>query len=558
MDSRDLAAVFTPVLSDFATLDRDDDGYLTHEEIQAGHPTLSFSQLESIDSDGDSRLALSEVQAPVWSGLVLSVEEGFTTLDANSDGQLILPELQAAFPVASAAFLGHLDGDENGVLTSDEVMVEDAPPPIRVGLLAAVVLLLAFSAFFSASEVAYFSLSPLHIRAIGERPGLLDREASRLLLHPGELLTSILMGNSIVNVLLGVTLALPVEQLFELILPPAFSYLAAVAACTAILVIVGEIVPKLMVVRNNELYARWASFPLRFCSALLLPLRHAVLWLIGFLFRVTGFSDMRPAPFMTDQEFASLLSEGEATGAIEKDEREMIQGILKVSESMVREILIPRPDIVALNQEASVEEALALFIEHEFARIPVYGENLDQITGILYAKDLLSHVDQGNMDVPIKPLLRPAHYVPETMTISDFMKSVQRLRTHLAIVVDEFGGTEGLVTLHDALREIVGELEVEDETEEPAVVQLEKDLYEVDGSFSLDELEALTGVPVNDEEHATVAGFLMEQSDKVLEVGDHIRHEGVRYTVEAVEGKRVSRLQIRIGRRKNKQSGGAA
>jgi len=558
MDSRDLAAVFTPVLSDFATLDRDDDGYHTHEEIQAGHPTLSFSQLESIDSDGDSRLALSEVQAPVWSGLVLSVEEGFTTLDANSDGQLILPELQAAFPVASAAFLGHLDGDENGVLTSDEVMVEDAPPPIRVGLLAAVVLLLAFSAFFSASEVAYFSLSPLHIRAIGERPGLLDREASRLLLHPGELLTSILMGNSIVNVLLGVTLALPVEQLFELILPPAFSYLAAVAACTAILVIVGEIVPKLMVVRNNELYARWASFPLRFCSALLLPLRHAVLWLIGFLFRVTGFSDMRPAPFMTDQEFASLLSEGEATGAIEKDEREMIQGILKVSESMVREILIPRPDIVALNQEASVEEALALFIEHEFARIPVYGENLDQITGILYAKDLLSHVDQGNMDVPIKPLLRPAHYVPETMTISDFMKSVQRLRTHLAIVVDEFGGTEGLVTLHDALREIVGELEVEDETEEPAVVQLEKDLYEVDGSFSLDELEALTGVPVNDEEHATVAGFLMEQSDKVLEVGDHIRHEGVRYTVEAVEGKRVSRLQIRIGRRKNKQSGGAA
>ncbi len=558
MDSRDLAAVFTPVLSDFATLDRDDDGYLTHEEIQAGHPTLSFSQLESIDSDGDSRLALSEVQAPVWSGLVLSVEEGFTTLDANSDGQLILPELQAAFPVASAAFLGHLDGDENGVLTSDEVMVEDAPPPVRVGLLAAVVLLLAFSAFFSASEVAYFSLSPLHIRAIGERPGLLDREASRLLLHPGELLTSILMGNSIVNVLLGVTLALPVEQLFELILPPAFSYLAAVAACTAILVIVGEIVPKLMVVRNNELYARWASFPLRFCSALLLPLRHAVLWLIGFLFRVTGFSDMRPAPFMTDQEFASLLSEGEATGAIEKDEREMIQGILKVSESMVREILIPRPDIVALNQEASVEEALALFIEHEFARIPVYGENLDQITGILYAKDLLSHVDQGNMDVPIKPLLRPAHYVPETMTISDFMKSVQRLRTHLAIVVDEFGGTEGLVTLHDALREIVGELEVEDETEEPAVVQLEKDLYEVDGSFSLDELEALTGVPVNDEEHATVAGFLMEQSDKVLEVGDHIRHEGVRYTVEAVEGKRVSRLQIRIGRRKNKQSGGAA
>lgn len=553
-----MAAAFAPVLTDFAQLDRDGDGLLSHPEIQATHPTLRITQLESIDTDGDGLLSLAELQTTFRLGLLHSAEEDFAEMDGDSDGQLTLSELQGEYPGATAAFLGYLDRDENGVVTVDEMTIELGTSSLHIGLLAAVLLLLALSAFFSASEVAYFSLSPLHIRAIGERPGLLDREASRLLSHPGELLTSILMGNSIVNVLLGVTLALPVEQLFERILPPAFSYLAAVVACTAILVIVGEIVPKLMVVRNNEIYARWASFPLRFCSALLLPLRHAVLWLIGFLFRVTGFSDMRPAPFMTDQEFASLLSEGEATGAIEKDEREMIQGILKVSESMVREILIPRPDIVALNQEASVEEALALFIEHEFARIPVYGENLDQITGILYAKDLLSHVDQGNMDVPIKPLLRPAHYVPETMTISDFMKSVQRLRTHLAIVVDEFGGTEGLVTLHDALREIVGELEVEDETEEPAVVQLEKDLYEVDGSFSLDELEALTGVPVNDEEHATVAGFLMEQSDKVLEVGDHIRHEGVRYTVEAVEGKRVSRLQIRIGRRKSKRSGGAA
>jgi len=425
-----------------------------------------------------------------------------------------------------------------------------APAVMGPGFLVAVGVLLLLSAFFSASEVAYFSLSPLHIRAIGERPGVLDREVSRLLEHPGELLASILMGNSIVNVLLGVVMALPVEQLFERalagILPPAFSYMAAVAVCTAVLVIGGEIIPKLLVVRNNEIYARWAAYPLRLSSAILLPLRHGVLWLVGFLFRVTGFSDLRPAPFMTDGEFASLLSEGEAAGAIEKDEREMIQGILKVGQSMVREILIPRPDMVAINEGATVEEALNLFGEHECARIPVYGENLDQIAGILYAKDLLAHVHQGDLSVPIKPLLRPALYVPETMAVSDFMKSVQRLRTHLAIVVDEFGGTEGLVTLHDALREIVGDIEASERPEKPAVLHLGKGLYEVDGSFSLEELEELTGVPVDDEEHTTVAGFLMEQSDKVLEVGDHIRHSGVRYTVEAMDGKRVSRLRIRV------------
>jgi putative hemolysin len=448
--------------------------------------------------------------------------------------------------------IGNDAAEAPAVTAVDMAAQSDVAPPedwtgiFHPGLLVGIGVLLSLSAFFSACEVAYFSLSPLDIRVIGERPGLLSQEAARLLAQPSELLTSILMGNSIVNVLLGVVLALPTQKLFEQLLHPAISYLAAVAVCTGILVIVGEIVPKLLVVRNNDLYARWASLPLRLSSALLLPLRHGVLWLVGFFFRISRFSDLRPAPFMTDDEFTSLLSEGEATGAIEKDEREMIQGILKVSESMVREILIPRPDIVALNESASVGEALDVVIEKGFSRIPVYGENLDKITGILYAKDLLSHVDQGNMEVPIKPLLRTAHYVPETMTISEFMKSVQRLRTHLAIVVDEFGGTEGLVTLHDALREIVVDIDAGDGPEESAVVQVGNNLFEVDGRFPLDELEALTGVSVDDEEHETVAGFLMEQSEKVLEVGDQIRHEGVRYTVEAMEGKRVSRLRIEI------------
>jgi putative hemolysin len=478
-------------------------------------------------------------------------------LDTDDDGLLSYEEAQAGLTGMDEALFGKIDASGDQFLSKVELR-RAADKRIRPRLLVGLVILLTLSAFFSASEVAYFSLSPLHIRAIGEREGLLNRETTRLLSQPGELLTSILMGNSIVNVLLGVVMAVPAETVFESLFPPPFSYLAAVVVCTAILVIVGEIVPKLLVVRNNELFARWAAWPLRLSSALLLPLRHGVLWLIGFLFRITGFSDLRPAPFMTDEEFDSLLSEGEATGAIEKDEREMIQGILKVSESMVREILIPRPDMIALSDGATVAEALDVVIEHEFARIPVCGENLDQIAGILYAKDLLSHVDQGNMELPIKSLLRPAHYVPETMTVSDFMKSVQRMRTHLAIVVDEFGGTEGLVTLHDALREIVRDLDTEDHPEDSAVVQVEKDLYEVDGRFPLDELEALTGVPVDDSEHTTVAGFLMEQSDKVPEVGDHIRHEGIRYTVEAVAGKRVSKLRIRIPAGNANKAGKAA
>lgn len=423
----------------------------------------------------------------------------------------------------------------------DWIWVPDLP--VTLGLAAA---LLCLSAFFSACEIAYFSLSPGRIRSFREDDSVLNQLVGRLLLRPHELLTSVLMGNSIAKVLLSIVLVAPVLNVAARLLPPPFHYGAAAATCTIFLALFGDVVPKLAIVRNSEGFARAAALPLQLACVLLVPLRVVVVALVGLLFRLTGFSRLRPAPFMTDADFASLLSEGEATGAIEKDEREMIQGILSVNDVMVWEILVPRPDIIALNEDATVAEALELVCVHEYSRMPVYRENLDSIMGILYAKDLLSLVERGELEAPIKPLIRKANYVPETMTVLEFMKSVQHLRSHLAIVVDEYGGTEGLVTLQDALREVVGELEDDWRDEPPLFTEVRRNVYQVDGSLPLDELEALTGVPVNDDEHTTVAGFLMEQSDKVLEVGDRIEHEGVRYTVEEVDGKRVSRLKIQI------------
>lgn len=480
--------------------------------------------------------------AAVWvsAALILS---GIT----EGAGQPAVAQESPGAPAVQVGTAGNQEVVPSGEVTTRASGAASVHHPFTPRVLGAIVLLLSLSAFFSACEVAYFSLGPLRVRAMATSTAFLDHQVARLMRKPGELLTSILMGNSIVNVLLSVVLANPVESTFNRLLegtPEPFPYIVSVLFCAGLLVFLGEILPKLLVVRNNEAFARIAAIPLYAAESLLLPLRHSVIFFIGYLFRVTRFSQVRPAPFMTDEEFVSLLSEGEATGAIEKDEREMIQGILKVNDVMVRDILIPRPDIIALSAEATVAEALGIICEHEYSRIPVYRENLDQIIGILYAKDLLSPADRNDMLAPICPLIRKVNYIPETMTVLEFMKSVQRLRTHLAIVVDEFGGTEGLVTLHDALREIVGDIEAEDREEEPLVRAIDTNLYEVDGSLPLDELETLTGVPVEDDEHATVAGFLMEQSDKVLEVGDQIDHEGVLYTVEEMEGKRVSRLTV--------------
>lgn len=453
-----------------------------------------------------------------------------------------------------------LSGADDG---AQSLLIEERPAPADLlswlrasGMLATGPLalgLLCLSAFFSACEIAYFSLSPSRIRALRQDENVLNQLVGRLLLRPHELLTSVLMGNAIAKVLLSIVLVQPALELAARTLPAPFHFIATAAACTIFLAFFGDVVPKLLVVRNNEGFARTAALPLHLACILLVPLRVAVVWLVGLLFRISGFSRVQPAPFMTDADFASILSESEAAGAIEKDEREMIQGILNVNDVVLWEILVPRPDIVALNEEANVGEALGLICTHEFSRMPAYRENLDNITGILYAKDLLSLVDRGELEAPIKPLLRKANYVPETMTVLEFMKSVQHLRSHLAIVVDEYGGTEGLVTLQDALREVVGELEDDWRDEPPLYTELRQNVYQVDGSLPLDELETLTGVPVNDDEHTTVAGFLMEQSDKVLEVGDRIEHEGVRYTVEEVDGKRVSRLKIQILRAKAPQ-----
>jgi putative hemolysin len=413
-------------------------------------------------------------------------------------------------------------------------------------------ILLAFSAFFSGSEVAFYSLHPVRLRRMRESKSLIERLASRLMDHPGSLLTTILIGNSIVNVLLGVVLAASVERLFaEVLLPdsvtnPFFSYLLAVSLTTAVLVFFGEITPKMLVVTRNETVVRYITLPIFVVDRVLLPVRIVLLNLVAFLFKITRFIELKPAPFMTDNEFKALLTEGEASGVIEEDERQMIQGILEFGDLMVKEILVPRPDMIAIKDCATLGEALELVREHEYARIPVYRDDLDTIKGFLYAKDLLPGVDQGKLDQPIRPLIRKAHFVPETMSLADFLKTAQRLRTHIAIAVDEYGGTEGLVTLQDALREIVGNIGEEDDEDEPVCVELGEGEYRLEGSFPLDDLEALTGVSVTDGEHMTIAGFLMEQSDKLPDPGDRIEHDGVLYTVEEVDGKRVSRVRVKV------------
>jgi len=418
------------------------------------------------------------------------------------------------------------------------------PAPV----IAVVVCLLALSAFFSSCETAFLSIQKPRLRGMREESALAARWVVKMIDNPGRLLTTILVGNMIVNTLIGVILGTRVKDLFEygVGLPAPAAYALAIAATTSVLLFFGEITPKVFAVRARETYARWAVVPLMAADWSIAPLRNGLLRLTDFLFQVTHFHELRAAPFITDEELKAALANEQTHAVIEEEGREMIRRILEFRDVCLSEILVPRPDIIALPEDATVAQAHALFREYEYSRIPIYDEDLDHITGILSVKDLIPGISKGELDQSVKAFARPPHFVPATVSVQDFIKEVQRLHAHLAIVVDEYGGTRGIVTLHDAIEQVVGDIRDEDDDDQPAYEQLAEGVYRVNGSLPLDELSELIHVSVEDEEHNTVSGFVMRHSEKVLAVGDQIRHEGILFTVEKTDGKRAAAVRIEV------------
>ena len=438
------------------------------------------------------------------------------------------------------------EATENGAADGGALApwTEFLPPPI----IAALVLLLFLSGFFSGSETAFFSINKLRLRAMRDDAAYTARLAAALMEQPGRLLTTILVGNVFINVLIGVLLGSRVELTFQhsVGLPPPAAYAAAIFLATGAIVFCGEIFPKVLAVSASEYFARAAAAPLVAADRILFPLREGVMRLTDAIFRVTRFHEHRAAPFITDEEFKSVLTETATQGVIEAGEQEMIEGILEFSSVQLKEILMPRPDVIAIPHTASVADALDLHREHEYSRMPVYEEDLDHISGVLVVKDVLPSFAKGELDQPVSKFARPAHFVPETMTVSQFVKEAQRRRSHLAVVVDEYGGTAGIVTLEDAIEEVVGDIFDENEQEEPAHTQISAGEYRVDGGMDLEDLSELVGAPLEDAEHETVAGFLMNHTDKVLEPGDTVEVDHVRFTVERCEGKRVSDVRVQL------------
>ena len=406
---------------------------------------------------------------------------------------------------------------------------------------------LIFSALFSGSEVALFSLDKKHLKELKEGNSLVNRYILSLLESPRRLLVTILLGNTIFNVaasILAVTLAIDFalvnDYSVELVL------LVQIVLLTIFLLLIGEITPKLFASKNPMTFSKVIAFPLYWTSILIYPVAKILTDAIKFI--VSKFKIDSSKTALHPSEITDLVDIGKEHGSIEEEEHELIHGLVEFRSINVREVMTPRVDIIAIASNAKYDEVIDLITESGHSRIPVYEEDLDDIIGVLYAKDILSFLDKKKSKnlFTLKKIVREVIFIPETKLIHELLREFQKKNIHMGIVVDEYGGTSGLVSLEDILEEIVGEIQDEYDKEEKEIIKVDEDKYVVLGKVSIDELNELLGKDFTNEndDYDTVGGFIFYHAGKIPEKGYHFDYEDLNFKAVDVENKRVNKVII--------------
>lgn len=309
--------------------------------------------------------------------------------------------------------------------------------------------------------------------------------------------------------------------------------------------IFGWMIPHAIAADHPENVAAALAFPIRVLTAVFSPAAQIVSGLTNWLSRLLGAGPVPEGPLVTPAELKVMVAASEEEGLIERQERTMIDNILGLEETTVREVMVPRPDIVALPSTTTVGDAVDTFVREGYSRLPVYRETIDDIVGILYGKDLLPISVSGRLDDQVGDFVRPAYFVPESKKTGDLLRELQQKRVHIAIVVDEYGGTSGMVTIEDVLEEIVGEIQDEFDTEEQKVVRVGDGEALVDGSVSIDDANDELDLDLAAEEVDTIGGLVNEKLGRIPVVGDHVQLDHVLLTVASASGRRVTRVRVK-------------
>ena len=393
-------------------------------------------------------------------------------------------------------------------------------------------VLILLSAFFSGTETAYFNIKPHR----DDVPSKLKD----LLVDPRSLLVSILTGNTIINVAIGSLAAIITYR----ISPDSPNLiLLQVIVVSTVLIIFGEILPKTIAMRSSNKFANSVYYPLRFFIILLYPL---TLLLNGINKLVLKLVPKEEKPFDTEEELEILAELGEEKGSLDEEESDMIRSIIKFDDKTVREIMTPRVDMLSLPSNSSIDDAMDLISKKQFSKIPLYKDNIDEVNGVIYAKDLVPYLIGSRPNVKLKSISRDVYFVPEQKPIDDLLNDFKEKKISLAIVVDEWGGTSGLVTLEDIVEEVMGEIRDPYDIENSPVSKLNDGSFIVDGKISIYDLEEeIEGMSFpEDRDYDTLGGLILDNLEDIPKEGEIVIHDEWRIKVLDLDGNRITKVQI--------------
>ncbi|WP_394327780.1 hemolysin family protein [Halogeometricum limi] len=405
----------------------------------------------------------------------------------------------------------------------------------------AIVFLIGLSAFFSSSEIAMFSLAKHRVDSLVERgvPGA--KVVSELKSDPHRLLVTILVGNNIANIAMS-SIATAIVGIYY---DAGTAVLISTFGITTLVLLFGESAPKSYAVENTESWSLRIARPLKYSEYVLLPLVVFFDYLTRVINKVTGGRSAIETSYITRDEIQDLIQTGEREGVIEEEEREMLDRIFRFNKTIAKEVMTPRLDMTAVPKDAPVDEAIETCVQSDHERVPVYDGNLDNIIGIVNIRDLVREQFYGEGDSKLADIVQPTLHVPESKNVDELLTEIQDSRLQMVIVIDEFGTTEGLITLEDMVEEIVGDILEDDEEESFEVVNEHETL--VRGEVNIDEVNEMLGLDLPEgEEFETLAGFIFNRAGRLVEEGEEIEFEGITIRIEQVDNTRIMKARITV------------
>lgn len=401
------------------------------------------------------------------------------------------------------------------------------------------VILLIGSGFFSASETALMSLSRIRVRHMQEEGVKGAKLVGKLTEDSGKLLSSILVGNNVVNIA-----ATSISTSLFISILGTQGVAVATALMTILVLIFGEITPKTIAANNSEKIAILVSKPIKVIILILTP----VVWIFNIItniiFKIFGIKSKSGQPYITEEELRTMVNVSQEEGVLEIEERQIINNVFQFGDMQAKEAMVQRLDMVCIDADDGYKEIISLFKEEQFSRMPVYEDSADDIIGIVNIKDIIFLEEDEIANFDIRNYVREAFFTYEFKKITELLEEMKKDKSQMAIVVDEYGGTAGLITIEDLVEEIVGEIEDEYDEDESDIEVIKEDEYIIDGSKKISEVNELIGTNLESEEFDSIGGFIIGHLKRLPEEHEVIEVDGVKLCIESLDKNRIKKIRV--------------